>query len=84
LLKNIYRLRNLIINKPEFHFISSKPDEDCIARLSFQLYPKGIGELNKHQDPLGYHQLTVPLFFLSKKGVDFKEGCLYVEKENGF
>jgi hypothetical protein len=46
-------------------------------------YPRGGGYLNRHADPVDYHQLTVPIMQLSKKGDDFESGGLYVEMADG-
>jgi hypothetical protein len=53
-----------------------------VARLSFQFYPKGIGGLNKHSDPVGPHQMCVPLLIMSEKGKDFTSGGLFIEDES--
>lgn len=76
----IYHLKNLVSGVEPDSFLGREPDRGCTARISFQYYPKGIGGLNRHQDPVGYHQLTVPSLIMSRKGRDFTEGGLYVEK----
>lgn len=83
LFRDGYYLKNLINGLPRDKFLGSEPEDDCTARLSFQFYPKGVGGLNKHSDPVDHHQLTVPLLIMSKKGVDFTSGGVYVEAENG-
>ena len=79
--KEIYYLKNLINNLPKEKFLKSEPEEGCIARLSFQFYPKGVGGMNKHSDPVNHHQLVVPTLVMSEKGKDFKSGGVYVENE---
>ena len=79
----IYNLKNRISGLEPSSFLGRTPDRGCIARISFQYYPKGIGGLNRHQDPLGYHQITVPSLIMSEKGRDFTEGGLYVETGPG-
>jgi hypothetical protein len=81
--KNIFYLKNLINGQPKDKFMKTKPEDGCTARLSFQFYPKGIGGMNKHSDPVDHHQLTVPTLIMSKKGLDFETGGMYVENENG-
>ena len=39
--------------------------------------------MNKHQDPVDHHQLTVPSLVMSKKGREFVHGGLYVETKGG-
>jgi hypothetical protein len=80
---NVYRLRNRLSSLNENEFLGRKPDQDCIARLAFQFYPKGMGNLNRHSDPVDYHQLTVPILLMSKKGIDFHKGGLFVEDPKG-
>ena len=79
----IYQMKNLLSNLPKDKFLGKIPEDNCTARLAFQLYPSGLGGLNKHTDPVDAHQLTVPTMLLSQKGVDFHQGGSYVEKENG-
>lgn len=81
--KKAYQLRNIINNNPKNKFLGIEPEDDCIARLSFQFYPCGVGGMNKHNDPLDHHQLAVPIMIMSKKGKDFKVGGGFVEKING-
>jgi hypothetical protein len=83
LTKPIYNLKNLINNQPIDKFLGATPEDGCIARLSFQFYPKGLGGLNKHSDPVDHHQLTVPSLIMSKKGEEFHTGGVYVENESG-
>jgi hypothetical protein len=81
--KNVYHVKNLMTGVPKEKFLGAKPDEGCTARLSFQFYPKGTGGLNKHEDPVDYHQVSATIMTMSVKGEDFFEGGSYVEKENG-
>lgn len=81
--KEVYYLKNLISNLPKTKFLGRTPEDGCTARLAFQFYPQGVGGLNKHIDPVDHHQLCVPIMILSKKGVDYEQGGLYVELKNG-
>lgn len=83
LFRPVYQLKNKLSNLPGDTFLGVEPEMDCTARLSFQYYPSGIGGLNRHQDPFDYHQVTVPVMIMSKKGKDFEEGGVYVEQEDG-
>lgn len=81
--KNVFQLKNLLNQLPVDRFLGQRTDEQCIARLSFQFYPQGGGELHKHSDPVDFHQLVVPLLTMSKKGRDFKSGGGYIENQEG-
>lgn len=79
----VYAVKNLLSGNPADKFLKPVPEDGCTARLAFQFYPKSIGGMNKHQDPLDHHQISVPTLTMSKKGVDFKTGGSYAEKSNG-
>lgn len=83
LFRPVYEMKNLLSDLPAGRFLKQTPEDGCIARLAFQFYPRGLGGLNKHVDPVDRHQLTVPTMLLSQKGEDFQEGGAYVEKEDG-
>lgn len=83
LTEKAYHLKNRISNLPADQFLKQTPEKDCTARLAVQFYPSGYGFLNKHQDPVDHHQITVPIMIMSQKGEDFQEGGAYVEKANG-
>ena len=82
LFRNVYRLKNRISGLNADAFMGPQPEKDCIARLAFQHYPSGGGMLNRHSDPVDYHQLTVPTMMISKKGEDFFSGGAYVVNEH--
>lgn len=83
LFRPVYNLKNRLSDLPAESFLNVEPDRGCVARLSFQYYPRGIGGLNLHQDPFDYHQITVPAMMMSKKGEDFHSGGNYVETKDG-
>ena len=80
LTKTAYKLKNLLSGLPENKFLGKKPEDGCTSRIAFQFYPSSQGGLNKHRDPVDYHQLSVPILIMSKKGKDFHEGGLFIEK----
>jgi len=82
-LKPVYQVKNRISGLPADRFLGPTPDEGCTARLSFQFYPAGEGQLNAHSDPVDRHQLTVPLMMLGRKGEDFQEGGGFVVNADG-
>jgi len=79
----VYHLKNRLSGIPADRFLGIEPQDGCTARLAFQFYPCGGGFLNRHSDPVDYHQLSVPIMQLSKKGEDFDTGGLYVQMEDG-
>ena len=81
--KSVYHMKNLLSHNPKDRFLGSVPEDGCASRLSFQFYPKGLGGMNKHQDPVDHHQLTAPSLVMSKKSRDFLNGGLYVETKSG-
>ena len=80
---DVYRLRNLLNGLPERAFLGHAPERGCIARLSFQYYPRGVGGMNRHADPVDVHQLVVPLMTLSRFGRDYESGGLFFENPDG-
>jgi hypothetical protein len=81
--KPVFQIKNVLSGNHPNRFMGPNGEDDCITRLAFQFYPKGLGGLNKHQDPVDHHQLTVPIMTMSKKGTEFKEGGAFVELSNG-
>jgi hypothetical protein len=79
----VYHLKNRLSGIPAERFLGIEPQDGCTARLAFQFYPRGGGFLNRHADPVDYHQLTVPIMQLSKKGDDFETGGLYIQMADG-
>lgn len=83
LAREVYYMKNLLSHNPKERFLGRAPEDGCVSRLSVQFYPKGLGGMNKHQDPVDHHQTTAPSLVMSKKGLDFSSGGLYVEKAEG-
>ena len=81
--EDVYFMKNLLSNIPANKYLGIHPEDGCTSRLAFQFYPSGIGGLNKHQDPVDSHQLTVPTLTMSQKGIDFQTGGAYVEMSSG-
>jgi hypothetical protein len=79
----VYQMKNLLSGVPADHFLGVGPEDGCTARLAFQMYPRGGGFLNRHADPVDYHQLTVPIMQMSRKGHDFIDGGLFVQMADG-
>lgn len=82
LFKPVYNFRNIINSLPKNKFLGVEAEDGCTARLAFQFYPRGIGGMNEHIDPIDFHQLTVPMMIMSTKGKDFYSGGAYLEKSN--
>jgi hypothetical protein len=81
--RDVFSLRNLLAGARREAYLGSEPDDGCIARLSFQFYPKGAGAMNAHVDPAGPHQAVVPTLMMSELGVDFHEGGAFVNSSKG-
>jgi hypothetical protein len=79
----VYEMKNRLSGLPAERFLGIEPQDGCTARLAFQFYPRGGGFLNRHADPVDYHQLTVPIMQLSRKGEDFDAGGLYIQMADG-
>lgn len=77
LFKKVFILKNRINQLKDEDFFNPKSNEDCTIRLSYQFYPRSIGFLNQHQDPVDYHQKYLMIMTMSKKGKDFKKGGLF-------
>jgi hypothetical protein len=80
---SIYRLRNLLSGVSPGRYLGTSPEDDCIARISFQFYPSAQGAMNKHMDPVDIHQKAVPILVMTKRGEDFHEGGLFYELDDG-
>ena len=83
LFASTYRYRNLISGLESDNFLKYTSSDSYCARLAFQFYPRGGGMMNQHSDPVGEHQLTVPTVQMSKKGVDYEGGGLFLIGEDG-
>jgi hypothetical protein len=83
LFRPVYRLKNRLAGLPADQYLGTEPVDGCTARVAFQFYPSGGGMLHRHCDPVGYHQLVVPTIVMSKRGEDYSEGGLYVERDDG-
>jgi hypothetical protein len=84
LLGDLFRLKNLISRNPQDRFLGRLGENGMISRIAIQFYPSGKGFLNRHQDPTGDHQLTVPTIVLSDKSSDFIAGGAFIEDEFGY
>jgi len=81
--RSVYQMKNRLSAIAADRFLGIEPQDGCTARLAFQFYPRGGGFLNRHADPVDYHQLTVPIMQMSRKGEDFASGGLYVQMADG-
>ena len=85
LLEKGYWIKNILSGNDKQDFLSIESDnknysDNVVARVSVQFYPAGTGFLNKHSDPVGFHQITAPLLIMSNKSPkgDFQSGGSYV------
>jgi hypothetical protein len=79
----VYHMKNRLSGLAAEKFLGIEPQDGCTARLAFQVYPRGGGFLSRHADPVDYHQLTVPIMQMSRKGSDFDTGGLFVQMADG-
>ncbi len=79
---DVYRIRNRVNGLAADQYLQWKPSSTVVPRLSFQFYPRAVGSLKAHIDPIDIHQLCVPSLVMSKSGVDFKSGGLFLESSN--
>ncbi len=83
LMDPVLRLKNRLNGFEETRFLGHHDDQGCVSKIAFQFYPRGGGYLNKHRDPIGFHQTVVAVMNLSTKGADFNSGGLVLESEGG-
>jgi hypothetical protein len=81
--QDLFRFKSALSGMPPDLYLGREGHDGIVARLPVQFYPSGSGYMNRHQDPVGSHQLTVPTVTLSTKGVDFESGGLFVEDSEG-
>lgn len=81
--RELFRLKSALSGVPPDRYLGREGHEGVVARLAVQFYPQGGGYLNRHVDPVGPHQLTVPTVTLSQKGRDFSTGGSYVIGSQG-
>lgn len=82
-MRPIYHLKNSIGGFERDAFLDATPKTGHIARISFVHYPRGGGMIKRHADPVGGHQLTVPVLQMSCKGEDYRIGGGYSIDEHG-
>ena len=81
--RSLFQLKNVLSKNDPNKYLGEVGEDGIVTRLAFQFYPSGMGYLNRHQDPVGSHQLTVPTMSLTQKGVDFQKGGVYLEDADG-
>ena len=81
--RDLFQLKNVLSKNSPDKYLGGAGEDGIVTRLAFQFYPSGMGYLNRHQDPVGSHQLTVPTMSLTQKGIDFKVGGAYLEDADG-
>lgn len=81
--RTLFQLKNVLSRNEPDKYLGEVGEDGIVTRLAFQFYPSGMGYLNRHQDPVGPHQLTVPTMSLTQKGVDFHTGGAYLQDVDG-
>lgn len=82
-MRPIYFLKNSIGGFEKDEFLNATPKAGHISRIGFTCYPRGGGMIKRHADPVGRHQLTVPVLQMSCKGEDYRIGGGYSIDEYG-
>ena len=82
-MRPIYHLKNSIGGFDRDAFLDATPKDGHISRIAFIHYPRGGGMIKRHADPVGRHQLTVPVLQMSSKGEDYRTGGGYSVDEHG-
>jgi hypothetical protein len=82
-MRPIYHLKNSIGGFEKDAFLDATPKDGHISRIGFIYYPRGGGMIKRHADPVGQHQLTVPVLQMSNKGEDYRIGGGYAVDEHG-
>jgi hypothetical protein len=82
-MRPIYYLKNRIGGFQRDAFLDATPKAGHISRIGFIHYPRGGGMIKRHADPVGQHQLTVPVLQMSRKGEDYRVGGGYSIDERG-
>ncbi len=82
-MRPIYYLKNSIGGFEKEAFLDATPKAGHISRIGFIHYPRGGGMIKRHADPVGQHQLTVPVLQMSCKGEDYQSGGGYAIDEHG-
>jgi len=72
--EELFFLKNVLSGFEKNMFFKNRPSDDFVVRIAFQHYPVGGGYFSEHSDPVGDHQLVVPILQLSTKGDDYKNG----------
>ena len=81
--EELFFLKNVLSGFEKNMSLKNRPTDDFVVRIAFQHYPVGGGYFSEHSDPVGAHQLVVPILQLSTKGEDYKDGGLYLVNEAG-
>jgi len=81
IVRPVFQLRD------EIHRVMVEPSvtniEESFNRVAIQIYPKGGGWLQPHEDPRGSHQTLVASVVLSHFGSDYSHGGLFVKSRSG-
>jgi len=80
---DVLRVRNLLLGQEEDAFFDPARGDDVTVRLAAQFYPSGKGWMQEHRDPEGPHQTVLASLVLSRFGVDYRSGGLFVRGQDG-
>ena len=78
--KEIFDLMSFFAGFEKNKFLKNIPSQGQIARVNIHHYPKGGGYQAEHIDPVSKFALFQTLVAASTKGLDYKEGGLYLRE----
>ena len=83
IVRPVFVMRNLFSGFAAEQFLANTPRDPYVARIAFLHYPRGGGMMAAHADPVGEHQLTVPVLQLSEPGTEYAAGGAFVIGPDG-
>lgn len=83
IMRPVFEMKNLFGGFERGQFLGNTPRDPYIARIAFLHYPRGGGTMSTHADPVGEHQLAVPILQLSQRGRDHRTGGAFAIGEDG-
>lgn len=77
-----WRICKLVGGRQADEWETNTPRDGVVDRIQIAQYPPGIGECEKHSDPITHQRFFISAY-MSKRGHDFEEGGFYVQSQDG-
>ena len=77
-LADVFAVRNMLLGRPPDEYLSVDAGSRFTVRAAAQFYPSGTGWMEEHRDPKGEHQTVLATIVMSRIGVDYREGGVYI------